>query len=248
MLIGFAYWVISLLTTASATIRTIGLLIILYIGTLLLLVNVIKQFLKKKKAPAEVNQTITFLSLFALSFALMGVIVFGTRRAVQNEIFQYQGSGLAQYLDELPLTVEDLMDAKHTDDYIIERRSEESPLLGQFHMSQYPWSDAEHRLEMYGLNYTITQVKAPFLYNLCKNALRTSKKDKVVDGQVIFGNHYESVDAKAWGAEEAYRSLQNGNFLYEYLLCYEDCLVEITFSWEPTSKQMGIVSETLSFI
>ena len=32
----------------------------------------------------------------------------------------------------------------------------------------------------------------------------------------------------------------------DYLLCYDNLIVEISFDWEPTAEQMAIVGEKLS--
>lgn len=48
------------------------------------------------------------------------------------------------------------------------------------------------------------------------------------------------------GANEAYRLYDsNSGASNEYLLCYDDFLVEINFSWEPTVEQMAVVGEKL---
>ncbi len=80
--------------------------------------------------------------------------------------------------DELPLTVEDLLDVSYRG-YIKERSDDSSLLLGRFAMHQYPRYDAEY------------------------------------------------------GA------------MNEYLLCYEDVLVEICFEWEPTAEKKAVVGEKL---
>ena len=50
-----------------------------------------------------------------------------------------------------------------------------------------------------------------------------------------------------WGALEAYRVVDINNDLgmERYLLCYEDVLADIQFSWEPTLEQMAIVGEKI---
>lgn len=87
----------------------------------------------------------------------------------------------------------------------------------------------------------------PFLYDLCKNSLVNAKKDKIVDGQIDFYEHYEPVDPTPWNAEEAYRLYWgSGHFVDQYLLCYERRIVEITFDWEPTTEQITIAAKRLS--
>lgn len=132
------------------------------------------------------------------------------------------------------------------DGYIRERRSSESLLLGQFVMRQRPRFDAEKFMEMPDLEYTITEVKFSFLYDFCKNSLLNDRKDEVIDGRVVLADHYEQVDASSWRANDAYRLYWSGGYIDRYLLCYENRIIEITFSWEPTSEQMAIVADKLS--
>ena len=148
-------------------------------------------------------------------------------------------------MDELPLTVEDLLDIKYSG-YIRERRSDESLLMGQFVMRQHPRFDAEHFSEMPDLEYTITEIRLPFLYDFCKKTLLNERKDEIEGGQVMFADHYELVDASIWQADEAYRLYWSQGYLEHYLLCYDERIIEITFSWEPAPEQMAIVADRLS--
>ena len=251
VMIGFVYWFVTVALTGDSLSRTVTLIMLLYMTALIVLVNGVKELLKRKKAPRGVNRTLTFLSSFILAFAMMGLVTFGVLRAARNgffdrdkETYEYNGASFTVYMDELPLTVENLLDIQY-DGYIRERRSNESLLLGQFVMRQYPRFDAEHYRQMPDLQYTITEVKLPFLYDFCKKSLLHDRQDEVVDGQVVLADHYEQVDALTWRANEAFRLYWSGGYLDHYLLCYENRIVEITFSWEPTAEQMEIVADKL---
>lgn len=76
--------------------------------------------------------------------------------------------------------------------------------------------------------YTVTLVKLPILYDLCRE-------------EMLWADH-EQVDPSPWLAQEAYRETDHGR-LRTYLLCYQDCVVEITFGWEPTQEQTQLVGE-----
>ena len=254
VLTGFVYWLITIVLQGNSLMRTASLIMLLYVAALIILVNGIKNLLKRKKAPRSVNRTITLFLCFVLPFAMMGLITFGILRASQNGFFQqdrdtyeYNGMTFTIYMDELPLTVEDLLDIP-SDGYIKERRSDESLLLGQFVMRQHPRFDSVNHAEMPGLEYTITEIKLPFLYEFCKDSLLNERKDeKTVDGQIDFYDHFEPVDPAPWNAKEAYRLYWSyGHFIDRYLLCYEKRIVEIMFYWEPTSEQMAIVADKLS--
>lgn len=252
VLICFVYWLISIVLLGTSMMRTVGLIMLLYIAVLFFLANGIKGLLKRKKASRTVNRTVTFLSIFAFAFFAMNIISFWVLRALDNgsfnqgrETYEYNGATFTVYLDELPLTVEDLLDVQYGG-YIRERRSDESLLLGQFVMWQHPRFDAEQYINMPSLEYTITEVKLPFLYDFCKNSLLNERKDEIVDGQVVFADHYDPVDEEPWQAKEAYRLYWSGGYIDRYLLCYEKRIIEITFHWEPTPEQMAIVADKLS--
>lgn len=254
VLTGFAYWLITIVFLSNSLMRTAGLIMLLYMTALILLVNGIKSLLKRKKAPRAVNRTVTLFLCIVLPFAMTSVITFGILRAAQNGFFErntdtyeYNGATFRVYMDELPLTVEDLLDISY-DGYIKERRSEESLLLGQFVMRQHPRFDAVNYTEMPDLEYTITEIKLPFLYEFCKNSLLNERKDeKTSNGQVDFYDHYEPVDPTPWEAKEAYRLYwSSGHFVDRYLLCYEKRIIEIMFFWEPTPEQMAITADRLA--
>ena len=254
VLTGFAYWLITIVLLGSTWMRTASLIMLLCMTALIVLVNGIKGLLKRKKAPRSVNRTVTLLLCFVLPFAMTSLIMFGILRASQNGLFErntdtyeYNGVTFTVHMDELPLTVEDLLDIQY-DGYIKERRSEESLLLGQFVMRQHPRFDAAHYTEMPDLEYTITEIKLPFLYEFCKNSLLNERKDeKTVEGKVDFYDHYEPIDPTPWEAKEAYQLYWSyGHFIDRYLLCYETRIVEIMFHWEPTPEQMAIAADKLS--
>ena len=252
VLIGFVYWIATIVLAGDSLMKTASLIMLLYIIAVLFLVNGVKELLKRKKTPRGVNRTLTLLSSFVLSFGMMGVITFGVIRASQNgfferdrETYEYNGATFTIYMAELPLTVEDLLDIRY-DGYIRERRSSESLLLGQFVMWQHPRFDAENFAEMPDLEYTITEVKLLFLYDFCRDSLLNKRKDEVVDGKVVLADHYEQVDASPWRANEAYRLYWSGGYIDRYLVCYENRIIEIAFFWEPTSEQMAIVADKLS--
>ncbi|MDK2902356.1 MAG: hypothetical protein PWQ93_275 [Clostridiales bacterium] len=250
-LIGFAYWLITLIMIDQKLMLVIGLLMVLYMALLFFLVNIIKQYLKSKKAPASVNRTVTMVSCFILSFAMMGAITFGTLRAVQSGAFkpdrENQEDNLTSYLDELPLTVEDLLDIEF-DGYIREHGGSESLILSQFTMRQHARFDSGYYAEVPSLEYTITAIKIPSLYEICKEQMLCEQDER--NNKRIPDGHkkvYEVHDAVPWGAQEVYRLVsQDSGPMNWYLLCYKDRIIEIKFDWEPTPEQMKIVAEKLS--
>lgn len=234
VLVGFVDYIITLIMYGPALQRTVGIVMIFYTIALIILVNGVKQFLKHMQAPRSFNRVITLSASVLLSFAMMGGITFGILRASQNGLFEESPPA--------PLTIVDLLGTEYDryEEKWGSRRSSESLLLGLYVMQQHLGFDGF-------LEYTITEVKLPPLYEFCKKSLLNSRKDEVVDGQIEFYEHFEPVDPTPWQAQEAYRLYWSyGHFIDQYLLCYEKRIMVVTFSWEPTAEQMAIVGDTLS--
>lgn len=247
-------WLVGRLVSGSSLQGFLSVMMVLYMAALFFFVNFLKEALKKRNTPAKVNQFVTVLSCFVLGLTFMGVLTFATLYASgqgwfagKNDTYEYHGSTFTVYLDDLPLTVEDLLNVEE-DGYIRHRTGDESFLLGQFEMEQQARLDAEHFGDMPGLRYTITEVRLPFLYNLCKDALL--RKQNVTsnlhtpEGQKSL---YQPADAAPWDALEAYRLFdQDTGARNRYLLCYEKRIIEIDFDWEPTSEQMETTAKKLA--
>lgn len=229
---------------------------LLYFFGLIVIVNTVKQFLKRKKASRGTNFAITMTVDIVLAVALMAGITFGTLYAVRNGIFQneenyetyeFHGSTQILYQDELPLRVEDMLDVEY-DGYIYQRSGDESVFLGQYDLSQRTRMDDKAGYDMPRLEYTIILIKMPFLYDICKEQL-ISDKDETNDRSVPEGYKrvYIEQDPAPWGAKEVYQlAYQDTGTMEKYLLCYEDRLIEISFDWEPTSEHKLMVSEKLA--
>lgn len=249
-LIGVIFWAINYIICGDTMQRWIAIIMGLYMPALFIIVNAMKDFLKRKKAPRGVNRTVTMLTSFVVAFAMMGLITFGTLSASNHGLFAdkdeetYEHNGMTWVIhqDELPLVVEDLVDVDY-DGYIKERRGNMSLILGQLVMRQHPRFDANQYAQIPQLEYTMTIVRVPALYDWCKNRLIYEREIlKAIDVQ-----DYKLENAEPWGACEAYR-LYDPVYGAEnyYLLCYEDMIVEINFDWEPTEEQMAIVAEKLN--
>lgn len=249
-MIGGIFWIIDYIICGDKLQRTIAILMGIYMPALFIIVNTTKEFLKRKKASRGVNRTVTVITSFAVSFAMMGATTFGTLYASSRglfadkgeETYEHNGTTWVIHQDELPLVVEDLLEVNY-DGYIKERRGNMSMLLGQLVMRQYPRFDADNYKEVPQLEYIMTVVRVPALYDMCKERVIYDRENL----RYVSPQEYRAEDASLWGANEAYRlyDLEYGaeNF---YLLCYDNLLVEINFDWEPTVEQMAIVGEKLN--
>lgn len=251
VLAGFAYWLATVFMSGSAMWKTISISMILYIAALIILINGIKQFLKRRKTPRTVNLTLTLLSCFLLSAVMLGTLTYSILQASQKglfaqgrETYEYNGATFTVYQDELPLTVQDLLDIPK-DGYVKEHSGNESLFLGRFEMKQYPRYDSAHFSDMPELSYAVTEIKFPSLYEFCKESLLESEQDDIQNGKTVFVNHYEPVDPAPWRAEDAYQLRWSSGYVYRYLLCYNSRIVEIRFGWEPSEEQMGVTADKL---
>lgn len=239
VLLGLAYWLLSTLTQGSSLQRTVAVIMLPVTAGLILLVNGVKELLKRLKVPRGLNRTLTVLTSFVLAFALMGGATFGILRAYRSGLFDGE---TAEESGGLPLELEELLPGSY-EGYRREVRREESLLLGQVTTRQRPRADAAGAGQRPELELTVTEVKLPLLYGFCRDSLLSSHEDELQDGQAVLADHYEPWDPAPWGAREAYRLYWSTGYLNQYLLCYEDRLVEIRFSWEPTEEQIATAAE-----
>jgi len=247
---GAVLWGINYLIAGDSLQRFIVIVMCFYMPALFAIVNAMKEFLRRKKASRGVNRTITIITSFVASFAMMGAIVFGTLYASEQgffadkdeETYEHNGMSWVIHQDELPLVVEDLMDVDYNG-YIKERRGSETLILGQLVMRQYPRYDADSYSSIPQMEYTMTIVKVPSLYEMCKERLIYEREELHYYGE----EEYREEDAVPWRANEVYRLYDLAHGLENaYLLCYDELLVEINFDWEPTVEQMAIVGKKLN--
>lgn len=234
--LAFVYWFVTFVLLGDAFKRTASLLILVYTVGLVIIVSGIKELMKRKKVSRETNRKTTVILSFVIAFSLMGAIRFGLSQAYENSLFD-RGEEAA------PLTVEDLFDIEY-DGYHKNVSSDGSLLLDRFFLWQYPSYDVENYAQIPELKYTVVEPKLPFIYELCKNALRSKRVDDLNGAE--YANGYLSVDPAPWQAVEVYRVHWKNGFLNKYLLCYKTRMVEISFSWEPTTEQMAIISNIFS--
>lgn len=250
ILTGFVYWMGSSLLTASPLLRISTLGSLTWMTVLIAAVNGLRIYLKKKKVSARANAVLTTGASVLLSFLLLGGMVWGILQAEEHgllagkqETYQHHGRTYTVYNDDLPLTLEDLTGDAYAG-YTRRKTGEASFLLGQLDYEQRPRYDLENSGELPTLEYTITQVKVPRLYEVIKQSILSSRKDEVYE-DFVWKNHFEPADPAPWGALDAYRIYLNDGYLNAYLLCYETTFVRIYLDWEPNGVQMKLVGEIL---
>ena len=203
----------------------------------------IRRLFRKWKMSKNANRVVSFLLTWFVAFMAMNLVTFGTLHLKEKGFFDEKDSFMEI---EHPLRVEDLMDVDHQ--YVTEGSPKESIFLAHRHVRQRPWFDVEDWSTVPHMEYDLVQVKWPFLYEdvkaqLVKNLTQAAQLQIPYEER----DRMEPVDAAPWSAREAYRVIDIGGDLGmdRYLLCYEDVLADIRFSWEPTAEQMAIVGEKI---
>ena len=243
LLVAAATWLFDLFSLSNPILAWISMAMIIGMIVIIFAVNGVKLCLKKAKASRGLNKVLTLAACFLLPTILIGGITYGTIAGIfsnENDTVPFDDS-------VIPLSVTDFRDVDE-DRYIEQNRNQETFMLGQRAVHMYGDWHQENFHELPDLQYTITIVKVPFLYDWCKNQLyhdldETNNPDVPAGHRMI----YQEIDASPWGAKLAYQIYQEeGYYLNWYLLCYENRIIEIRFDWEPTTEDMAIVKQKLN--
>lgn len=197
----------------------------------------ISGWLKRQKASADTNRTITFTLTIVLSFAVVLAIplmILGMNRNNTRSAWELRR-------DEPPLTLPGLLDQPAGEDWNQSVRYTQSPLLGYLTVWQRLGGLGPGPATSHWMSYTMAVVKAPFLYDLCRDSFLDQ-----MDSNAYVNSSYVPTDPAPWGAAEAYLECdEESGPQNQYLLCYPDRVVQIYFDWDITPEQMKIVGEKL---
>jgi hypothetical protein len=146
----------------------------------------------------------------------------------------------------IPLSLSDFMEINEMD-YTEYDRTNETTLLQQRVVNHHASLHAMEAGNAESLRYIITTVKVPFLYKWCAEQIfwdEDESNNGIPEGHRSI---YKETDASYWGADAAYRLYhEEGWWRNTYLLYYDDRIIEIHFSWEPTEDDMAIVNQKLN--
>ena len=243
LLVAAVTWLFDLFSLSNPILAWISVAMIVGMFAILFAVNGVKLGLKKAKASRGLNKVLTLAACCLLPTILIGGITYGTIAG----IFSNENSTVPFDDSIIPLSVADFQDVD-VDKYIEQNRNQETFMLAQRAIHMYGDWRQEDFHELPHLQYTITTIKVPFLYDWCKNQLyndldETNNPDVPVGHRLI----YHEIDASPWGAKVAYQIYQEeGYCLNWYLLCYNDRIIDIRFDWEPTTVDMAIVNQKLN--
>ena len=251
VLISLALWFCSVLKTHTwwITAAVIG-----YMVLLLALVFGTKNIMKKMRAPGSVNRTVTAAVCIVLSIALTAALTVGILRGRRAGLFSSRQPEIYTtaapdgtmweweiYHDPLPLRVEDVtvVDYEH---YSCQWDARETFLAGYYEGRQDAPPDGSDVPE---LSYTISDVKFAPLYGVClEDALKVyDYEDDVPEEERAY---WEKTDGAGWEADAVYRLYRGGQpWLNRYVICWEDRIVSVTFSWEITREQAAAAAAGL---
>lgn len=227
--------------------RMLGIGIItmlLAIGVGSLIIKGIMKILKPRHFSKQVNLILsTALCGLVVFFMITGTVFTALHLGLMEEnksVGTYVKYGLERkvYAEELPLQLQDLQETGEMQ-YSREKRGSESIFVSHYNYRQWPLTeDAAFN----DLEYEVTEVKQPFVYDLCKWGILKSK-DETDHGEVVFTDHYEAIDPASWQADEAYQLHWSDSVLNRYVLCYGNKIVQLNLDETPTAEQKQTVAE-----
>ncbi len=234
---------------SSGRLARVFFYMFLAMGVLTALIVGVSGWMKRKGVSAAVNR-LTVIVIGVLFFIAMvhGMFLMVIRGNFSgrgmSETYEYNGRTYEAGCDELPFTVEELLQGEFGGNprglYSYELTEKESFVLARIEAWQMPRRDVGN---LPGMRYTVTKIKMPFLYDWCLRAVKDNYfYSQEYNGEASY-HELRGMDAAPWGADEAYRVYWDDEAEKEYVICYGDVIVEVNTEWELTEGQMGIVGE-----
>lgn len=220
-----------------------------YVGLVIGLMLALTALLKRKKVSARMNRIISIVACVALSLIMMVGLTVVVVRTVntgwleREPVATYEIYGMTRniYHDELPLTIEDLMPSDYKGySYELEKNTS-SIFLARRVASQVGRMDEEDVPE---LEYAITDVKMPMLYDFCVDGIVRRYTDDA-DEYEEFSRYLVEIDADTFGALTAYQRYRHGEPSDFYILCWEGRIVELDFNFTPTPSELVTAAQIL---
>lgn len=244
-----ALWLLGCLLLALLNQAWLALLVMLAVIVSLLVSYLFSRFvrshLKKHNAARLENLSCTalaFIAVFMAATHLFSSAVSQYQIAVKadnQEVRELSDAVGHRYEwvithDALPLYIEELLPIQN-DDYTYINDQQESFALAYSRCAQQLPDIYRHEPQ---LTYEIVDIKADWLYEACLNELR----------HIYLNNnaYWQEADASLWQADTVYQLYHNDQpFLNEYIICYEQRIVKITFNWKTATQELQIAAEHL---
>ena len=245
VLIGFAWWLANVVHMGSLMLFLAAAMLLVTAALIALLIG-LRSLLKRRGAPKNLNRGVTFSVYFIAAFFLFGAVTFLSIRAVGSGLLEFgKDTNHFRFLaGDPPLSVADLMDMDmDMDGYMTRRGGDESFLLARYDVYQHvDWRQDQASPGLPSMNYTVTEVKLPLLYGMCRGTVYRVLMKNSED----YGYTLAERDPAPWGANQVWEQIYlDGHSWNRFLLCYDTHIVEIDFGWSPTPEQMAVVGEKL---
>lgn len=211
-----------------------------------------KRGLKRLQAPRwAVRGGTAAASLLAYAALLAAVAVLVLSRSASlgehtlAEEYTAYGMTWEAYADPIPLRVGDLLGEETPEAYSTEARVQSSPLVRETEYRQ------DRRLDWEGdlpeLTYTVVDVRAPFLYGLCKTGmLEKWERYQSDDLPEEYRERYLLQSGAPAGTDALYRRYTGSDPDNCFLFCWENRLAEVRFYWDPTPEQLAAAADRLA--
>lgn len=229
---------------------------------MLLLVQGITELMKRRKASARTNLTVTIIAIVILGFALFGILThLGTRLTesdffaenkeeeyvlAPDEEYSYRGRTYTLHHHELPLYAEEIFtSASGKNLYSNQRSHAESIILSHDECDAWVRADSTDN-DLTNVMYEIVDAKLPLLTDYIFNYYLHKYEHKRYDGQF----EYIKADSALWNADEAYElyswyDLGDGYSECTYLVRWDNRIVVIEFEIPLTDEQIATAAEKL---
>ncbi|MBE6111606.1 MAG: DUF2812 domain-containing protein [Peptococcaceae bacterium] len=244
------FLIVFMVTFLQANGNGAGLFMVLYLTQFTIMcavVELMRQWLKKAGVSKTANWIITILVVTVLTFLMITAVVVASLQydwLSDEPVAVYtteDGREYEIYRDELPLTVQDLLDAYHPN-YSYKADGSSSPLMAHYEYRQHLWHTLGEA-KMPTLEYEITDVKVEALYAFCLNDyLEQDESAKRILGDDVC---YRPVDAEPWGADAVYQYFHGNLYVNEWILCKDNRIVLLNADWLLDENQMAIAGQKL---
>lgn len=241
--LGLAY---ILLADGRSGFRPVFLAMLAAYVLLFLAVNGTRDFLKRKKAPRALNRGVTLGVDVVLAFALMVAVTAGFFWGLRAGVFSTRPAA-----DDPPLALADLIGTAD-DRYVTDAQEDGTAFLRRREYYQHiDWELARPGEGAPSLDYTVVDVRLPFLYERCVEELlrdRDGWTAETEDGEEVRLYTYVAADPAPWGAERAWqrwRAVENVP-TGDWLLCWPGRVVVLEPGFELTEAQIALAGEKLA--
>lgn len=241
VLVGLAWWLVNFVRLGSIAWFLAAAMLLVTVALIAVLFGV-RGLLKRRGAPKNLNRNVTFSIYFIAAFFLFGAVIFLGVRAVDSGLLEFRENADHFLARDPPLSVADLMDI-NMDGYITRHSGDDSLLLGRYEVHQHTdWRQDQVSSGLPTMDYTVTEVKLPFLYDMCRETIYRVQMKYAED----FDYEYVESDPAPWSANRVWEKTSPDGYSWDqFLLCYDDRIVVIDFDWFSTPEQMAIVGEKL---